>query len=75
MFSESDNKRRILGIGMTIAIFIVWIFVDMYAFSSITASLGYPMFELVAYGSWFIVILVMFAVLSLFDVLPSRSTK
>ena len=75
MFSESDNKRKILGIGIVIATFITWIFVDMYAFSSITASLGYPMFELVAYGSWFIVILVMFAVLSLFDVLPSRSTK
>ena len=73
MSTESDRKRKILGIGIAVAIFTIWIFVDMYAFSSITASLGYPMFELVAYGSWFIVILVMFAVLSIFEAIPRRS--
>ena len=75
MSSESSNTRRILGIVIAISIFIIWVIVDMYAFSSITASLGYPMFELVAYGSWFLVILIMFAVLSIFGVIPNRSTK
>lgn len=38
--------------------------VDMYLLSSIVVELGYPVYELVTYGSWFIVILIILAVCS-----------
>jgi hypothetical protein len=73
MSVESSRTKRIIGIVVAIVIFVVWIFVDMYTFPSITGPLGYPVFELVAYGSWFIVLLVMLAVLSVTGAIPGRS--
>ena len=75
MSSESSKTRKIIGIVIAIAIFVVWIFVDLYTFSSIGEALGYPMFEIVAYGSWFGVLLVMLVVLSVTGAIPSRSTE
>ena len=75
MSSESSKTRKIIGIVIAIAIFVVWIFVDLYTFSSIGEALGYPMFEIVAYGSWFGVLLIMLVVLSVTDAIPSRSTE
>ncbi|MHA1908021.1 MAG: hypothetical protein ACW98Y_12045 [Candidatus Thorarchaeota archaeon] len=75
MSSESSKTRKILGIVVAIAIFVAWIFVDMYTFPSIAGSLGYPVFELVAYGSWFVVLLVMLAVLSVTGAIPGRSSE
>ena len=75
MSSESSKTRKIIGIVIAIAIFVVWIFVDLYTFSSIGEALGYPMFEIVAYGSWFGVHLIMLVVLSVTGAIPSRSTE
>ncbi len=75
MSSGSSKFRKILGIVIAIAIFMVWIFVDLYTFSSIGETMGYPMFELVAYGSWFGMLLVMLAVLSVTGAIPNRSSE
>ncbi|MFW9848739.1 MAG: hypothetical protein ACFFF4_06345 [Candidatus Thorarchaeota archaeon] len=75
MTSESRKSRRIIGIVIAIAIFVAWIFVDMYTFPGIGETLGYPMFELVAYGSWFIILLVMLLVLSVTGAIPDRSSE
>ena len=74
MASGSSRTRKLIGIVLAIAIFVVWIFVDMFTFPSIATALGYPVFELVAYGSWFAILLIMLAVLSVTGAIPGRST-
>jgi len=73
MSSESNRSRQILGIIISAVLFIVWIFVDMYIFPGIGESLGYPAFEIVAYGSWFVVLLFILVILSITDAIPGRS--
>ena len=73
MSSEPKKAKQILGIVLSVTVFIVWILVDMYLFPGIGESLGYPVFELVAYGSWFIILLVMLVILSVTDAIPGRS--
>ncbi len=66
------NSTRIVGILAAISLFIVWIFVDMIFFPSVGEMLGYPAFEVVAYGSWFVVILVILVILSVTGNIPTR---
>ena len=70
MSSESKRVKQALGIIISIIIFMVWIVVDMYLFPGIADSLGYPTFELIAYGSWFAVLLIMLSILSVTDAIP-----
>ena len=75
MASNTSKTKKIVGIVVAIAIFVVWIIVDMYTFPAIAISLGYPVFELVAYGSWFAILLIMLAVLSITGAIPGRSSS
>ena len=75
MSSEPSKSKKIMGIVLAIAIFVVWIFVDMFTFPSIAVSLGYPVFELVAYGSWFVILILMLVILSVSGAIPGRSSE
>ena len=75
MASDSNRLRQILGIVISAILFIVWILVDMYIFPGIGGSLGYPIFEIVAYGSWFILLLLILVILSVTDAIPGRSRE
>ncbi|MHA2378745.1 MAG: hypothetical protein ACXADO_02270 [Candidatus Thorarchaeota archaeon] len=63
---------RIVGVILACAIFGAWVLVDMYVLSVVVAEFGYPIYELVTYGSWFIVILIILAVCSWTGCIPAR---
>jgi len=69
------KSTRLAGVVVAIALFIIWILVDMTYFPSITENLGYPVFELVAYGSWFVVILIILVILSITGNIPTRQRE
>ncbi|MDF1537304.1 MAG: hypothetical protein P1Q69_00145 [Candidatus Thorarchaeota archaeon] len=75
MSSDSNRSRQILGIVISAVLFVVWILVDMYIFPGIGGALGYPVFEIVAYGSWFVLLLIILAILSVTGAIPSRSKQ
>lgn len=59
-----SRTKKLLGIAITIALLAFWAFVDLNILSSIVTSYGYPLYELVTYGSWFVVIIIVLFVLS-----------
>ena len=64
---------RIAGAILACAIFGAWVLVDMYILSSVVVAFSYPIYELVTYGSWFIVILIILAVFSWTGSIPTRT--
>ncbi|MFW9908109.1 MAG: hypothetical protein ACFFEF_06000 [Candidatus Thorarchaeota archaeon] len=72
MSSESSTSKKVVGLVVAASIFIGWVIIDFYAFPIIGAQLSYPLFELLAYGSWFIVLLLVLGVLSITDSIPTR---
>ena len=48
---------------------------DMYTFPMIRDTLGYPVFEVVAYGSWFIVLLLILGIFSVTGAIPGPSKE
>ncbi|MHA2601253.1 MAG: hypothetical protein AM324_003870 [Candidatus Thorarchaeota archaeon SMTZ1-83] len=63
---------RITGAILACVIFGTWVLVDMYLLSSVVAEFSYPVYELVTYGSWFIVILIILVVCSWSGCFPTR---
>ena len=70
--TESTKNRKIAGVSSAIIIFVAWIFIDMLFFPLIGAATSYSMYEILAYGSWIVVILVVFAFISWSGVIPSK---
>lgn len=66
------RAKQILGVIITIAILAFWALVDLNILSSIVVSYGYPFYELVTYGSWFVVIIIILFVLSWAGCLSGR---
>ena len=67
-----SRTKQILGIIIAIALLAFWAIVDLNILSSIVVSYGYPFYELVTYGSWFIIILIILIVLSWAGCLSGR---
>ncbi|MFX0045434.1 MAG: hypothetical protein ACFE8Z_06275 [Candidatus Hermodarchaeota archaeon] len=63
---------RMVGAILACAIFGAWVLVDMYLLSSAVVEFSYPIYEIVTYGSWFIVILAILAVCSWTGCIPAR---
>ena len=63
---------RITGAILACAVFGAWVLVDMYLLSSFVAEFSYPVYELVTYGSWFIVILIILVVCSWSGCIPAQ---
>ena len=65
------NTRKVAGIIGATAIFLLWILVDMIYFPPLLGSISYPMYELIVYGSWIVVILIVLFVLSMSGAIPT----
>ncbi|MFW9794826.1 MAG: hypothetical protein ACFFEE_11015 [Candidatus Thorarchaeota archaeon] len=63
MFQDSANRKRILGAIIASSVFVLWILVDLYIFP-IFGLTSYMMYEVLAYGTWTIITLVCFGILS-----------
>ncbi|MHA1904435.1 MAG: hypothetical protein ACXADL_11535 [Candidatus Thorarchaeota archaeon] len=72
MTSDQISRQKIIGVVAAISLFIIWIFVDLLLFPQIGIDLNYPLYEIVAYGSWFIIILVILVILSWAGAIPTR---
>jgi ABC-type sulfate transport system permease subunit len=75
MGSESGNRRRIIGTLGAVSLFTAWILVDTYVFPLIGISTHYPLYEIVAYGSWAIITIVVFLMLSWAGWFPMRQDR
>jgi hypothetical protein len=63
MLQEGANRKRIIGTVIASSIFIIWILVDIYIFPLFGLT-SYVLYEVLAYGSWTIITLVCFGILS-----------
>ena len=64
MSQENGKHRRMIGTVAAVSLFFAWIVIDLYVFPLIGISTNYPLYELVAYGSWAIIALICFLLLS-----------
>ena len=62
MSQNSVKRKKIVGAILAAALFIAWIFVDMYIFPLFGIT-SYTLYEVVAYGSWIIITLICFGIL------------
>ncbi|MFX1578510.1 MAG: hypothetical protein ACFFBJ_02600 [Promethearchaeota archaeon] len=72
---ENEKQRRIIGTVASFSLFIVWILIDLYVFPLIGISANYNLYELITYGSWAIIALVCFLLLSWAGWFPMRSRE
>ena len=63
MLEDSANRKRIIGAVIVSAVFVIWILVDLYIFPLFGLT-SYLLYEVLAYGSWTIITLVCFGILS-----------
>lgn len=66
-------RRRLIGTVAAISLFTAWILIDLFIFPMIGISANYPLYELVTYGSWVIITLIVFLLLSWAGWFPMRS--
>ncbi|MFW9832711.1 MAG: hypothetical protein ACFFEK_01845 [Candidatus Thorarchaeota archaeon] len=72
---ENEKRRRIIGTVASVSLFIAWILIDLYVFPLIGISANYNLYELITYGSWAIIALVCFFLLSWAGWFPMRSRE
>ncbi len=64
MSQDNSNHRRIIGTVAAVLLFLAWILIDLYVFPMIGIPTNYPLYELVTYGSWAVIALICFLLLS-----------
>lgn len=72
MSQANDKRRRIIGTVAAVALFVAWILIDLYVFPLIGLPTNYPLYELVTYGSWAVIALICFLLLSWAGWFPMR---
>ena len=72
MNPDNGNRRRIIGSVASVSLFIAWILIDLYVFPMIGIISNYPLYELVTYGSWAVIALICFLLLSWAGWFPMR---
>ena len=72
MGQDNNNRRRIIGTVAAVSLFVAWILIDLYVFPLIGLPTNYPLYELVTYGSWAIITLICFLLLSWAGWFPMR---
>jgi len=70
---DTGNRRKIIGTLASISLFISWILIDLYVFPLLGISTNYNLYELVTYGSWTVIALVCFLLLSWAGWFPMRT--
>jgi hypothetical protein len=72
MSQETGNQRKTIGTVASASLFIAWILIDLYVFPLIGITTNYNLYELVTYGSWAIIALLCFLLLSWAGWFPMR---
>jgi hypothetical protein len=72
---EPGARKRIIGTVGAVSLFIAWILIDIYVFPLIGISTHYPLYEIVAYGSWAIITVVVFLMLIWAGWFPMRQDR
>ncbi|MFW9967862.1 MAG: hypothetical protein ACFFEA_11985 [Candidatus Thorarchaeota archaeon] len=57
-----NDPRRLVSVIFGAVLFTVWLLVDFYLLPVMLADFGYGLYEPVAFGSWFVVILIILGV-------------
>ncbi|MFX1559270.1 MAG: hypothetical protein ACFFBL_01655 [Promethearchaeota archaeon] len=73
MSLDNSGSRRIIGTLASVSLFISWILIDLYVFPMMGISTNYNLYELVTYGSWAVIALVCFLLLSWAGWFPMRT--
>jgi hypothetical protein len=71
---ENETSRKIIGTVASVSLFVAWILIDLYVFPLLGISTNYNLYELVTYGSWAVIALVCFLLLSWAGWFPMRMT-
>jgi len=71
MLQDSATRKKLLGAILATFIFVLWIFVDIYIFPLFGLT-SYTLYEVLAYGSWIIIIFICFGILSWSGWFPMR---
>lgn len=71
---ENEKRRRIIGTIASASLFLSWILIDLYVFPLLGISTNYNLYELVTYGSWAVIALVCFLLLSWAGWFPMRTS-
>ncbi len=69
------NTRNVTGVLGAILLFIFWVIVDMIIFPTLLTTITYPVYELIVYGSWFVIILIIVGILSWSEAIPNPYKK
>ncbi len=72
MSAEASIGKRVAGVVLSAVLFIALTLIDMFYFPGIETSLGYPTYEVVAYGSWVVVLLLILGILAFTGNIPER---
>ena len=75
MNQDSDKRRCIIGTTASVSLFVGWILIDLYVFPLSGISTNYNLYELVTYGSWAVIALVCFLLLSWAGWFPMRTPE
>ena len=62
MSQDDVRRKKIIGATLATAVFVGWIFVDLYIFPLFGIT-SYSLYEVIAYGSWTIITLLCFGIL------------
>ncbi len=72
MLQDSANRKKLLGGIIATSVFVFWILVDIYIFPLFGLS-SYTLYEVLAYGSWTIIIIICFGILAWSGWFPMRN--
>ena len=75
MSPDHGNRRRIIGTIASASLFVAWILIDLYVFPLIGITTNYNLYELVTYGSWAVIALLCFLLLSWAGWFPMKSRE
>ena len=65
------DTRKVIGVAGAILLFLFWLLVDATLFPILLESIRYSYYELVVYGSWFVIILVIVGIVSWSGAIPN----
>jgi succinate dehydrogenase/fumarate reductase cytochrome b subunit len=75
MSARASMDKRVTGVVLSAVIFIALTLIDIVYFPGVETSFGYPTYELIAYGSWFVVLLLILGILAVTGNIPERKPR
>ncbi len=75
MSAKASTGKRVTGVVISAVLFVALTLIDMFYFPGIETSFGYPTYELIAYGSWVVVLLLILGILAGTGNIPERKPR